>query len=225
VTIKVTRKLRIAKSKSKPIEIGDRFGYLEVIDTADKKGSSRHLHYLCLCHRCGKTSIVPSYRLKSGATQSCGCTKIKHGHATFKGGTHEYGVWIEMRRRCNDPRHRGYERYGGRGIRVCDEWEKSFEAFFEEMGPCPPGYQIDRIDNSGNYEPGNCRWASLAENNANRRDNIHLEFNGETKIMAEWAREWGVKGTFIGKRIKKGCSMGEIYELAMELAGKRKKKR
>ena len=214
--MKTSRKLKIFNpNKNKSIEPGDRFGFLEVIGIGEKKGTSRHIHYECLCHRCGGTSVVPSYRLKSGATQSCGCTKIKHGHAVFKGGTHEYGVWIEMRRRCNEPGHKGYERYGGRGISVCSRWETSFENFFEDMGPCPQGFQLDRINGNGNYEPGNCRWASIFDQNRNRRDNRYIKYAGKNKILSDWASDWDVLPGFISNRLNKGYSMREIYELSL----------
>lgn len=202
-------------SKKKAIEIliGQTFGDLEVLGFAPKKGTSRHIHYRCRCKRCGTEVSIPSYRLKLGMSKSCGCTKIKHGHTSFPGGTKEYKVWTEMKRRCGDPRHRGYERYGGRGIKVCARWLHSFESFFADMGPCPPGYQIDRIDPNGNYEPTNCRWASLHTQNRNRRDNVYIEYGGENLILKDWADRYGISPSFISNRIKKGYSMREIITL------------
>lgn len=111
-----------------------------------------------------------------------------HG-AAKNGGTPEYRTWRAMRSRCNNPRDTGWSRYGGRGIRVCERWN-SFECFLADMGLRPSlNYSIDRIDNNGNYEPSNCRWATDYEQNRNRGDNIFLTYNGRTQCMSDWAKE------------------------------------
>ena len=215
---KLIRRSLSNKDPSSFIDIGNKYGDLEVLGIGDKRGTSRHIHYRCLCHGCGKIVTIPSYRLKSGASRSCGCSKIKHGHTSrvFKGGTEVYKRFVEMHRRCEEKTHRGYERYGGKGIRVCERWsgEHGFEHFFEDMGPCPPGYQLDRINGKKGYSPDNCRYASLHTQNRNRADNVWKTHNGETLILQDWADRWGVSGAFISRRLKKGVSMGEIESLA-----------
>jgi hypothetical protein len=215
---KMIRRTLAGKDPEGDIKIGDVFGDLEVLGIGEKKGTSRHIHYICLCRACGKEVTVPSYRLKSGASKSCGCSRTKHGHTSriFKGGTHPYRVHTELLRRCNDPSHRGYERYGARGIKVCDRWadkEHGFENFFADMGTAPEGYQLDRIDGTKGYEPSNCRWASLWTQNRNRKDNIWIEYNGLNQILHDWGEKWGVTGSFISRRLKKGLSMREIEEI------------
>lgn len=219
VLSKRIRKALSGKDASEFIEIGNMYGYLKVESVAPKRGTSRHIHYNCTCTRCGKVDVViPSYRLKSGASRSCGCTKIKHAHCSraFKGGTEVYKRFIEMHRRCEEPGHRGYERYGAKGIKVCERWSgpNGFENFFEDMGPCPEGYQLDRIDGTKGYSPENCRYASLEIQNRNRKDNIWLEHKGEKLILTDWANKWNVGSSFISRRVKKGMSMGEIEQLA-----------
>lgn len=101
----------------------------------------------------------------------------------------EYQCWQDMRRRCLNPKRRDYARYGGRGIKVCDRWA-SFATFLADMGPRPsPKHSLDRIDNLGHYEPGNCKWATAAEQTRNRRSNLHVTIDGVTKVAADWEKE------------------------------------
>lgn len=104
----------------------------------------------------------------------------------------EYTVWSSMRDRCNRPANRNYHNYGGRGITVCERWAR-FRNFLEDMGARPsPEHEIDRIDNNGHYEPGNCRWATRSEQERNKRTNRHLTINGVTQTLTEWAATAGI---------------------------------
>lgn len=114
----------------------------------------------------------------------------------------EYSVWCAMRRRCNSPTSASYQAYGGRGIRVCPRWD-SFEQFYLDMGPRPSAsHSIERIDNNGNYEPNNCRWATAGEQARNTRRSVRITFNGETLSRKDWATRYGISQYTIKYRIE-----------------------
>lgn len=123
----------------------------------------------------------------------------------------EYSSWKGMKQRTTNPKNPEFKNYGGRGIKLCPEWH-NFKAFIRDMGPKPtPLHSIDRINPDGDYEPGNCRWATPKEQSANRRDNPKITFRGETKTRVEWARELGISGDAIRHRLK----VGETVEQAL----------
>ncbi len=131
-------------------------------------------------------------------------THGESGHSpTGTPKTREYQTWVKMRNRCNDIGSDRYAFYGGRGIRICAEWN-SFEAFLKDMGRCPAGMSLDRINNAGNYEPGNTRWATKKDQARNRRSNRLITINGRTQCMTAWAEEVGEDHTKIRARIKRG---------------------
>lgn len=114
-----------------------------------------------------------------------------------------YFTWRSMRTRCNNPSFKSYANYGGRGVKVCDRWQKSFKAFVEDMGPKPdPTYQLDRIDNDGDYTPENCRWVSRSKNLSNTRRNNLVTYQGETKTITQWASIIGISPNTFKWRVK-----------------------
>lgn len=118
-----------------------------------------------------------------------------------------YSTWRTMRERCNNPNAVNYDRYGGRGIKVCERWS-SFENFYADMGDRPfPRAEIDRIDNDGDYEPGNCRWATRSQNGNNTSANRAITFRGKTQNIVQWAKEFGLSYPAVYQRLKLGWSI------------------
>ncbi len=116
-----------------------------------------------------------------------------------------YKIWSGIMSRCYTKSATGFANYGGRGVSVCNDWHR-FEGFIEDMGECPHGHSIDRIDVNGNYEPGNCRWASRKEQNRNQRDLVMMTLNGKAQCMSAWAEELGIPAGTIRSRILYGWS-------------------
>jgi len=134
--------------------------------------------------QCGKIVIATNTGVKSGTTRSCGCLYIKHGHnlSTRKSGT--YNSWANMIQRCTTPNKTGFKNYGGRGITVCERW-RTFANFLEDMGERPAGCTIERINNDGNYEPGNCKWETRKKQARNKRTNRLFTIDGFTGILQD----------------------------------------
>jgi hypothetical protein len=189
-----------------------RFGQLLVLEAAEKS-PSRHKQWLCLCD-CGTKKIVADNHLTRGDTRSCGCLQlsIKRVQLTThsKRRLPEYRSWAAMKQRCLNPRNGSYMNYGGRGISICREWIDSFEQFFADMGPRPsPKHSIDRINNEGNYEPSNCRWATYGEQALHNRRTRLLEFDGRSLPMKTWSELTGIPFRVIWKRLNRGWSIEE----------------
>lgn len=179
------------------------FGRLTVTKEGEREKEQRR--WYCLCE-CGNTVLVLQASLRSGSTTSCGCLHSEVVSNTFS--THrlsrspEYLIWSSMKRRCYNQRNIGYALYGGRGIKVCDRWRNDFLAFLNDMGPRPSlKHSLDRIDNDRDYEPGNCRWATIQEQGRNKRSNHFLTFDGKTLTIAEWAELTNIPQIVLRSRI------------------------
>ena len=195
---------------------GNTFGRLTAVKRS--KNAGKRVTWLCACS-CGKQAVVYASKLRNGHTQSCGCFQVerasaankRHGHSTYPNGgraTKEYQAWSNMLRRCYSQTNKHFADYGGRGIAVCDDWQRSFEAFLRDVGPAPsPRHSIDRIDNNADYSPPNCRWASPQEQARNKRNSVTLDFRGETRLMCEWASVVGISAKRISARLKRGWSV------------------
>lgn len=120
-------------------------------------------------------------------------------------------MWLSMRNRCNNRNYKQYKDYGGRGIKVCERWS-NFENFLEDMGERPKGFQIDRVDNGGDYEPSNCRWATRNTQCSNRRDNHLITYKGKTQNLTQWSKEIGVDRETLFHRVKRGYTPQQTIE-------------
>jgi hypothetical protein len=197
--------------------IGHRFTRLLVVSQTNsvkvgiKRVSSRRA-YVCRCD-CGAEIVVTSNNLKTGNSKSCGCFKADATHAAkFIHGRNAsdptYSSWTAMHSRCSNTRREKYERYGGRGISVCDRWGE-FEKFLADMGERPSGMTLDRIDVDGNYEPDNCRWATPSEQARNKSTNRFVEINGSRMILEDAAQMHGMLQSTLHKRLARGMSIEE----------------
>lgn len=191
---------------------GDKIGEFTFLKYVPK--INKEISGLVVCPLCGNQFEVGLSRIGLGYTKSCGCIankgRIIHGGATKLGRTTEYKTWCDMRRRCFDKKYEQYMDYGGRGIIVCERWlgKQGFINFLSDMGKKPSlKHSIERINNNGNYEPANCKWATKKEQGRNRRNNRYLEYNGERKLISDWAEDIGVPSCLLTKRLSRGWSV------------------
>ncbi len=204
----------VSRRKYSPFLTGIMIGYLTLIEPGPRmprKPSGTRATWRCRC-RCGNYITTSENQLRDGRTRSCGCLSRELTRA--RSTTHnmsrdaEYFIWKGMIRRCEDPKQRSYSSYGGAGISVCKRWH-SFENFFNDMGNKPsPTHSLDRFpDRTGNYEPGNVRWATPKEQNRNTKSNRIIEINGERKCVAEWSEISGIQHFTIRGRLSRGWSV------------------
>lgn len=184
---------------------GSVFGKWLVLEQTGKNKYGMAI-WLCRCG-CGKEKPVLQGSLVSGTSISCGCSpnKRKTIHGYLKNGSYpkEYSSWRNMLNRCYNVKHISYPNYGGKGVVVCDRWIHSFYNFIQDMGFMPSKeYSIDRINNDGNYEPLNCRWATVEEQHLNTKIAKPITYNGETKTRRGWDIVLG--GRVVQSRIKAG---------------------
>lgn len=190
--------------------VGTIFHKLTVIGTPVRARGEQRWHVMCRCE-CGTESLVMCKLLVNGRSKSCGCIRGHKGepakHSIKHGLAHgpEWDTYYGMLHRCYQAHHKSYRDYGGRGVIVCERWRNSFADFAADMGPRPHGTTLDRYPNTnGNYEPGNCRWATPMQQANNRRTNVYLEAFGERRTIAEWSRHMGIKPDALRARLKYG---------------------
>lgn len=191
--------------------IGRRFDRLVVLKR-EGVTANRLAAYVCQCD-CGNTKVIDGGSLRLGRTRSCGCLVKECGpRVAIQNTTHgmrytkTYKSWCNMIQRCANPNLPKYSIYGGRGITVCERW-RTFENFFADMGSRPTGGSIERMDTNGNYELGNCKWIPMAEQALNRRNNLKITHNGETRNLCEWAKIVGLDEDTLGMRLLRGWSV------------------
>ncbi len=198
--------------RRKAIKMGDVFTRLTVLSRAVGPPYS---YWHCACS-CGGTIKSKGSDLLRQSARSCGCLireearqkSLRHGHAVDGNVASEYTIWSGLKTRCFNTKEKDWERYGGRGITVCDRWKNSFEAFLEDMGPRPSkDHSIDRENNDGNYEPGNCRWATRQDQQGNRSNSRQITWMGETHCAAWWERKFGLKRGNLSGRLRIGWSI------------------
>lgn len=197
--------------------VGQVFGRLTAVEDLGIEEGYRA--YRCACS-CGEETVVAAYRLlHDKGPRSCGCLQreavTKHGME----GTRVYNIWQGMKARCEDPTHKSYPNYGGRGIVVCSRWSESFKDFYDDMSDPPTGeHTLDRLDNDGNYEPSNCRWATPTEQANNRRNSRLLTYYGRTQTLTQWAREYRIHPITLRGRLDRGWSLKQALTTVVNTA-------
>ena len=184
--------------------LGQTFGSLTVLGFSHyTKAGAAYWHVRCVC---GVEKTAHGYYMRNGRVNSCGCQKLinftarmtKHGKYLSR----EYQTWNSMMGRCLNPTSQAFRHYGARGITICEKW-KNFVGFYEDMGDRPDGMSLERIDNEKGYSPDNCRWATHQEQMKNTRRCIHITYNGQTKILKDWARSLGMSNGALRARMNK----------------------
>lgn len=195
----------------KPQElISQRFGRLIVVSL------NRKSYWNCLCD-CGNSAIVRGNSLTMEVIKSCGCLRTESNKSRAKhnewGKTKEYTTWSGIKDRCFNTNYKKYKDYGGRGITVCDRWIDSYDNFLKDMGRAPSQkHTIERENVNGNYEPSNCRWATMKEQQNNRRNNRMIEFNGLTMTLSQWCSKLNINYKRTQSRLNLGWSIEDSFE-------------
>ena len=208
------------------IQIGERYGRWTIIKAVPSYKKVRR--FQCKCD-CGTIRDVNITTIVHGKSKSCGCSnKERAKYLNYKNGLYKtrlHCIWQNMTQRCYNPKREEYSRYGGKGISICEEWHHDFKSFYDWS--IDNGYadnlSIDRINGSGNYEPSNCRWATISQQNCNLSSNHLITYCGETKPIAVWSRELGFNHKTLEKRIKKwGVERAFTTPIQVEFQRKRK---
>lgn len=176
---------------------GEKYGRLTALSRAESRGRRTVWNFLC---DCGAIKAIGIEAVRAGLTRSCGCFRdeslatrsITHGHSVGRRMSRELKAYGHARSRCTNPNDEKYPQYGGRGISMCSAWLNNAAQFISDMGPCPPKHSIDRVNPNGNYEPGNCRWATSHQQARTRTDNVIVDFQGTPVVLKDYAALVGV---------------------------------
>lgn len=201
---------------------GQKFGRLTVLYKLHNYHKKDGSYWLCVCD-CGNIAEIRGGNLRHNITKSCGCWLKEHAQSKFtkhgKRSTRLYITWAHIKSRCYNKSIQEYKNYGKRGITMCDEWKDDFQAFYDWS--MANGYNdnltIDRIDVNGNYEPTNCRWTTIKQQNRNKRNNRNFTINGETHCLSEWCEILGINYNTVKTRF---YNHGWSVERALGLEGK-----
>lgn len=179
------------------------------------KSGKRRIYWDCICDCGGHITLEASALRRTDRFHSCGCyarLMVSKANSTHRlTGTRVYRSWSSARQRCNNPSDTNYKNYGGRGITMCERWNK-FENFLADMGyPPSENHTIERIDVNGNYEPENCRWDTPVEQARNRRSSKYYEFSGKKMILKEWSEYLNVKEMTLKYRLKNGWPIEKVF--------------
>lgn len=219
--IKARRKGPHAERPGQIIRLtGRRFGKLMVIQRAGRRG--RFITWLCRCD-CGTEVEVPGAKLRNGKRTQCSYAKHAPDRPTplYVQYKSEYQSWESMRARCLSLKHKNYPRYGGRGIKICPEWE-SFEVFLRDMGRKPdPKFTIEREDVDGDYTPANCRWIRRADQNRNRRNSVFVTYQGKRVLLIDLVADLGLSRTIVYGRLKNGWTLAQALSIVVRPYRKR----
>jgi len=197
---------------------GERYGRLVAVERLGIKGQRSPWRFRC---DCGAEPIYPLERVRQGIAKSCGCLRrdvtrarsITHGHRVGRKTTRTRKAYEHAKGRCFNPNDEKYPHYGARGITMCQEWAEDFSQFLKDMGECPPGMSIDRVDVNGHYEPRNCRWATTRQQARTRTDNVLVEHAGRKMVLKDFADLMGVGYKALHARVKyRGQSPHEAAE-------------
>lgn len=187
---------------------GQRYDRLVAVRQTTERTQSGGVKWLFRCD-CGSEKVIAANSVRSGMVKSCGCMAKPHGMT----GTRLYNIWVDMRQRCQNENYTDFHLYGGRGIRVCEEWQQFLPFYDWAMAS---GYQdnlsVDRKDVNGNYEPQNCRWATAKEQANNTRKNRLVTINGKAKSIDEWCKQYGISKASVYRRVR---TFGMTYEEAL----------
>ena len=201
----------------KGIDLTDqRFGRLLAIKLVE---TGRRRKWLCVCD-CGNETVVKAELLRSGKTNSCGCLQketVSHINTTHGKHNHKlYAVWASLRQRCNNPSDKSYKYYGGRGIKVCKEWDSEFTPFYEWAisNGYKDGLSIDRINVDKDYSPDNCRWVTMKAQMNNTRRNRKYTINDETHTLSEWCDLYHTYYSLVKSRLYRGYSLIEALTIS-----------